>query len=49
MFKNAWRELPETGVDRMTHPRGPSTSAYPASRDSRGAQDEKSETISSKD
>ena len=38
-LKLAWQEA---------HPRGPSTSAHPASRDSRGAQDDKSEVISSK-
>jgi hypothetical protein len=44
--QNAWRELPETGVDRR-HILG--LALIPLSRDSRGAQDDKSEMISSKE
>jgi hypothetical protein len=47
--QNAWRELPETGVDRR-HILGILRLALiPLSRDSRGAQDDKSEMISSKE
>src|SRR3954452_9586289 len=47
--QNAWRELPEIGVGRR-HILGVLRLALiPLSRDSRGAQDDKSELISSKE